>query len=371
MPLKPSILKGFENMLGIKKKESFVKNEEDFLLLEDNSGRIRINSQLSKNINIGEYISGIPLSFKGFVDDKGLFIVNDVLFYTPEIKIIPNNKNENNDNNDKNLILFISSLEIGHPNEKNGKSILARNTLLHFIQNLNNLNEKTYNISNKISRIILCGNSIYSPDDSEQVEKGSYIKQELNKIIYETILNNYEKLDDYIEKISNYTTIDIIPGNEDINGDYFPQMGIDKLLFEKNKNTIDKTLFLVSDPYSFYINNTHFLGTSGDNINSIKQITTFKNSLDIMEKILLWSHLAPNAPDTLRIFPYQKYDPLLLDFVPDVFFTGGKKFEYRKKNFRGKDILFISLPSFRETLSGVIYNVDDGNLMEINFNFIS
>ena len=371
MQLKPSILKGFENMLGIKKKESFVKNEEDFLLLEDNSGRIRINSQLSKNINIGEYISGIPLSFKGFVDDKGLFIVNDVLFYTPEIKIIPNNKNENNDNNDKNLILFISSLEIGHPNEKNGKSILARNTLLHFIQNLNNLNEKTYNISNKISRIILCGNSIYSPDDSEQVEKGSYIKQELNKIIYETILNNYEKLDDYIEKISNYTTIDIIPGNEDINGDYFPQMGIDKLLFEKNKNTIDKTLFLVSDPYSFYINNTHFLGTSGDNINSIKQITTFKNSLDIMEKILLWSHLAPNAPDTLRIFPYQKYDPLLLDFVPDVFFTGGKKFEYRKKNFRGKDILFISLPSFRETLSGVIYNVDDGNLMEINFNFIS
>ena len=371
MSLKPSILKGFENMLGIKKKESFVKNDEDFLLLEDNSGRIRINSQLSKIINIGEYISGIPLSFKGFVDDKGLFIVNDVLFYTPEITIIPNNKNENTDNNDKNLILFISSLEIGHPNEKNGKSILARNTLLHFIQNLNNLNEKTYNISNKISRIILCGNSIYSPDDSEQVEKGSYIKQELNKIIYETILNNYEKLDEYVEKISNYTTIDIIPGNEDINGDYFPQMGIDKLLFEKNKNTIDKTLFLVSDPYSFYINNTHFLGTSGDNINSIKQITTFNNSLDIMEKILLWSHLAPNAPDTLRIFPYQKYDPLLLDFVPDVFFTGGKKLEYRKKNFRGKDILFISLPSFRETLSGVIYNVDDGNLMEINFNFIS
>ena len=157
MPLKPSILKGFENMLGIKKKESFVKNEEDFLLLEDNSGRIRINSQLSENINIGEYISGIPLSFKGFLDDKGLFIVNDVLFYTPEIKIIPNNKNENNDN-EKNLILFISSLEIGHPNEKNGKSILGRNTLLHFIQNLNNLNEKTYNISNKISRIIICGN---------------------------------------------------------------------------------------------------------------------------------------------------------------------------------------------------------------------
>ena len=88
MPLKPSILKGVENMLGIKKKESFVKIDEDFLLLEDNSGRIRINSQLSENINIGEYISGIPLSFKGFLDDKGLFIVNDVLFYTPEIKII-------------------------------------------------------------------------------------------------------------------------------------------------------------------------------------------------------------------------------------------------------------------------------------------
>lgn len=366
MPLKPSILKGVENMLGINKIESFVTNKEDFLLLEDNSGRIRINSELSK-INIGEFISGIPLCFKGCLDNKGLFIVKDFLFHSPEI----NNINHNKINDNKNLILFLSSLEIGHPSEKNGKSILGRNMLLHFIQNLNNLNEKSYNISNKISRIILCGNSIYSPDDSEEVEKGSYIKQELNTRIYETILNNYDKLDEYIQKISNYIPIDIIPGIKDINGEYFPQMGINQLLFERNNNSINKTLFLVNDPHSFYINNIHFLGTSGYNINSIKQITTFKNNLDIMEKIILWGHLAPNAPDTLRIYPYQKNDPLILNTIPDVFFCGGNNFEFRKSNFKGKDILYISLPNFRKTLSGVIYNMDNGNLNEIHFNLIN
>ena len=148
-------------------------------------------------------------------------------------------------------------------------------------------------------------------------------------------------------------------------------MGINQLLFERNNNSINKTLFLVNDPHSFYLNNIHFLGTSGYNINSIKQITTFKNNLDIMEKIILWGHLAPNAPDTLRIYPYQKNDPLILNTIPDVFFCGGNNFEFRKSNFKGKDILYISLPNFRKTLSGVVYNMDNGNLNEIHFNVIN
>ena len=42
MKLKPSCLKGMENMYGISKIEKFI-DEKDSLSLEDSSGRVKIN----------------------------------------------------------------------------------------------------------------------------------------------------------------------------------------------------------------------------------------------------------------------------------------------------------------------------------------
>ena len=113
MPLKPNCLKKMENMFGLSKIEKFI-NEDDTLSLEDISGRVKIDKNNSK-ININEFVSGIPIAFKGKLGNNGIFIVDDYLNYFPSLNI-NNDLNTPMDieiNNNKNLILFISNLRYG------------------------------------------------------------------------------------------------------------------------------------------------------------------------------------------------------------------------------------------------------------------
>ena len=67
MKLKPSCLKGMENMYGVTKKEKFI-DEKDSLFIEDNSGRVKIDSK--SKINVNEFVTGIPVAFKGKLNEK-------------------------------------------------------------------------------------------------------------------------------------------------------------------------------------------------------------------------------------------------------------------------------------------------------------
>lgn len=63
MPLRPSVIKGLENILGANKVSSYV-SESDGLYLEDNCGRIKISSTCG--FNISEYVTGIIAGLKYF-----------------------------------------------------------------------------------------------------------------------------------------------------------------------------------------------------------------------------------------------------------------------------------------------------------------
>ena len=366
MPLKPSILKGVEAMIGIKKVESFVNEAEDFLSLEDSSGRIKINSELSKSINIGEFITGIPVALKGVLDEKGLFIVNDYEFY--QIKTGEENAPAPlNSEESENVILFVSGLHFGDPSEKDGKLNLSREMLIDFIQK-KNLSDEYNKISEKITRVIICGNSIYSPPDTELVEKGSFSKSELNTRIYKTILENYESFDSYLQTLSNYIPVDVMPGEDDDNSIFFPDTELKELMFPQCKNVLNKTLNLVTNPYYFNIDKKDYIGTSGENVDSIRQCSVIKDPLDIMEKTLRWGHLAPSAPNDLRCFPFQKNDPLILEKIPDFYFVGGQKeFSSKIVDICGKSVALISIPDFYSSFSCGILNTKTKEIKEIKF----
>ena len=378
MEKKPNCLKGMENMYGISKIEKFI-DESDSLCLEDTSGRVKIDKNKSK-ININELVSGIPIALKGNLSDKGIFIADDYIYYSPEIKSMdtPMEIETNNANDNKNMILFISNLRIGNPNVDEGLSSIARSMIIDFIQN-NNLNSKFSEFSKKIKKIILVGCSAYVDQKIEELEKGSFLQMDEYKKKLNIIIENYTLLDKYLKILSKFIHVDLVNSIEGNDGVYFPEYPNSPLLFLENQVNINaKTLNLVPNPYSFniYSNQTksqkHFLGTSGENINTIMQYTSINEPMDAMEKTLEWGHLAPLAPDTFRIYPYNKEDPLILNKIPDVYFISGKKSLNHKvikmkSNNGNKDVVLLELPDFSYTFKGVLYNIDNDNINEIDF----
>ena len=376
MKLKPSCLKGMENMYGISQVDKFI-DEKDSLSLEDSSGRVKIDAK--SNINVDEFVTGIPVAFKGQLNNKQIFVVNDALFYRVKDNT-PMDIELSTPKDDKNLILFISNLQLGKLNEsENGLAKSAQTFLIDFIQN-NNLNSKLSIISSKIKRVIFVGASIYVNQKIEELDKGSFIKAEEYKKELNNIIENYSSLDKYLNVISNYVHVDLMNNIEGNDGVYFPQNPNGQFLFLENIRNINaKTLNLVENPYIFDIYShklklkKNFLGTSGENINCIMQYTSINDPLIAMQKTLEWGHLAPLAPDTFRIYPFSDRDPLLLDRIPDIYFSSGKndfimkKIEFNYDESNKKNVTLLQLPDFSNTFKGIIFNVDDDSINEINF----
>ena len=366
-------------MYGITKIEKFI-DEKDSLSLEDSSGRVKIDSK--SNLNIDEFVTGIPVAFKGQLNNKEIFVVNEYLFYRLEEKITntPMDVELNTPKENQNLILFISNLKIGNPNEiENGLGGIARSMLVDFIQN-NNLTESLSNISSRIKRVIFVGASAYVNDKIEELDKGSFIKAEEYKKEFNKIIENYTSLDKYLNLLSSYIQVDLMNNIEGNDGVYFPQNPNGQFLFLENIRNINaKTLNLVENPYIFDIysyklkDKKYFLGTSGENINCIMQYTSISEPLIAMEKTLEWGHLAPLAPDTFRIYPFTEKDPLLLEKIPDMYFISGKnEFKMKKVEFNydedsKKSVTLMELPDFSSTFKGIVYNIDDDSINEINF----
>ena len=79
MPLKPSILKNLLGTLGTRKfKNGQYISEEDYAVLEDNSGRVRIKK--NEIFSPEHYVTGMIIALKGVVDKNGFFEVKDFCF---------------------------------------------------------------------------------------------------------------------------------------------------------------------------------------------------------------------------------------------------------------------------------------------------
>ena len=371
-----------ENILGSNKINNYIENIEDCLYIEDSFGR-QIISGNYPNYKKEEFISGIQLAIKGKINNEGIFIFDDYLFYqninskndfifnTPPIKL----KNKS----DENYILFISNLKIGFPEEEIGFNESIRTLLVDFIQNRNNNIKELKNYSNKIKRIILLGSSLNT--NEKAIEKkiikdnSSVSSQEINNII----LDNYIALNKFLKLISNYIYTDLMPSSDSNDDLLYPQKPLNKLLFsENNKNINNFVLNLVTNPYFFKLKlnsenkEKYFVGTSGENINIIKQYSCFENNIDIMKKNLEWKHLCPINPNYLNLYsPDNNSDPLIIQELPDVYFTSSdeKEFKYEKIYINNKQIILMSLPDFSKSSKCVLFNYEDNSYKIIEFKF--
>jgi len=77
--LKPSILKNIVGVLGTKKfSKGLYVSEDDYAVLEDSSGRIRLKK--NENFDPKNFITGAIMSFLGVADQNGFFQVKDYCY---------------------------------------------------------------------------------------------------------------------------------------------------------------------------------------------------------------------------------------------------------------------------------------------------
>ena len=374
-----------ENILGAKKINQYIENIEDSLYIEDSFGRQTISGNYP-NYKKEEFISGIPIAIKGKINKDGVFIFDDYLFYenikskndyilntfnSPPVKI----KN----NNDENYVLFISNLKIGFPQEEEGFNESLRTLLIDFIQNRNNINNELKNYSDKIKRIILVGSSLNTNEKELEkkiiMDNSNFSSQEINNVI----LENYITLNKFLNIISNYIHVDLMPSSDSKDDLLYPQNPLNKLLFSENvKNINNSVLNLVTNPYFFKLKlnseniDKYFIGTSGENINIITQYSCFENNIDIMKKNLEWKHLCPINPKYLNLYsPDNNSDPLIIQELPDVYFISSdeKEFKYEKIYINNKQIILMSLPDFSKSSKCVLFNYEDNSYKIIEFKF--
>lgn len=384
MPMKPSILKGIETILGAKKVENFVNEAEDFLILEDSSGRIRISNTSSmtmRDFSSSHYVTGIISAVKGRLDEKGVFTMEDILFNKVSNYSLPKRlqlkdyKIEDGTiwdilQSQNNILAFVSGLNFGDT-DYSGKSQLSRNLLIDFFQGRFTNDEMIYKLIKRINRLVIVGNSINSPDDTDLVEKGSFMKQDLNSRVMRMLLQNYDEFDEYLNILSNSVRIDVMPGSEDNSSSFFPQLPLNPIMFP-NSSSNDSVNF-VPNPYSFKQEDLLITGTSGQNIKNIQQYTKISDStIDIMEKTLEWNHMSPSAPDTIRTFPITERDSLIIENVPNVYFTGNsKRFETRISHYNQNPVRLISIPEFYKNHSIVLLDLISLKVCEYKFEFHS
>ena len=81
-------------------------------------------------------------------------------------------------------------------------------------------------------------------------------------------------------------------------------------------------------------------------------------------------HMCPNAPDTLRTFPFRETDPFVIEKSPDVYFAGcqssyGSKLVQQPNTTQA--VRLISVPSFAKTMSIVLLDVNTLDSYELIF----
>lgn len=142
-------------------------------------------------------------------------------------------------------------------------------------------------------------------------------------------------------------------------------------MFAKAGAFFGHSLHTVSNPYECNIEGIKFLGTSGQNIESIRQFSSIDDSIKLMEYTLECGHLAPTAPDSLGCFPYYETDPFIIPQHdgPHVYFAGNQP-NYSCKTIEsqsGKSVAMISVPSFHSTLTAALVNLRDLSCQPVTF----
>lgn len=254
-------------------------------------------------------------------------------------------------------ICLVSGLGFAQNMKSNEKLSKSLNILYDIITG-----NSPFMLEKPVVSLIVAGNSIgiHARDEEKEANsKAAGVKDEpWNKsVVVSHTVQAVKLMDTFYANVGQFMNVDIMPGLLDPTTVLFPQQALHPCMFP-NAYKLD-SIKSVTNPHKANYYGINLLGTSGQNVESIRSCTTFTDSIDIMRKMMEWSHIAPTCPDLLYGYPFPNSDPLAVTEYPDVFFCGNQP-EFSVGSFLsngGKKVHLISVPIFEEKFMAVMVNL--------------
>ncbi|OMJ86108.1 hypothetical protein SteCoe_12466 [Stentor coeruleus] len=310
---------------------------EDHLFIEDENGRLKIDSQFLEG-DWNELVTGIVVGIRGVIKEDAILQALDMVFPTAKL---PRQIIQRADE----YICFVSGLEIGNPT--------FPNTLYHvfidyFLGSIESFEDP---ISGKIVRLIILGDSIYKPLNARTVDRKAVGENEVKG--FQEMNSSLKQLDTILAELSGIFPVDIIPGEMDPTNASFPQQPLSPYLFFKA--SVYSALQSVPNPYEFELDGVSILCTSGQNINSMAQfLPESLSELEIMDLTLKYKHIIPTAPDALQCIPLQDSDPFILNQLPNLYIAGNMK--TFRTGITNDGVRIVTVPKFENSKTFVVMN---------------
>ena len=406
-----------QNPLTLQPLRTYANEDNDVVILEDESGRVELKSQDENDtIDARKLVTGMVVAVTGIVQSNtGALEVSKIHYPALPTQKNPLKSTLNGEQDTFSTyspyIMIVSGLHCGGTgmqyNDINSSISLRRSMLCDYIAGHIYPNDDAV----KISRLIIAGGGCCRPqtESSEKLlsnqkfvarsnttrkknESSSYIK---------SLALSAQELDMFITEIcSSGIPVDLIPGLHDPTNANLPQQPLHPCLLPYSstfdvgdKGNDDSGLFhRATNPYQAEVGKILLLGSDGKNITDFRRYTSsfpskeneskttikkednetsdkseersIMSPLEALEQTLMCNHLAPTAPDSLRCFPFYDKDPFVIDECPHIYFTGNSpKFETKmffdngNRNNESVKCRLVCVPSFMETGEAVLVNL--------------
>jgi DNA polymerase delta subunit 2 len=310
--------------------------EDDGLEFEDEGARVKL-----LGVDAGKFVTGVVCAVKGKAV-KGDFLVDDVVAYAPpttgEAK-----KSKSEASTATKYVCLVSGFEIGG----NDAAASARNQMF---------------VDYVTGASIAYGDE--SPSDSDAAK--------ICRIM--------------LAELASAVPVDVMSGKTDPTNKAMPQQPLHPVYFPE-ASKYEKTMCLVTNPHDLTVDQTSFLGTSGQNVEDVMKFSTIdaddvssafvgaaaaKRPVAALTQTLRWQHIAPGAPDTLACYPFKDRDPFVIERTPRVYFAGCQDaFGYERVSHDPAagvaDTLVVAVPKFSSTGIAVLVDIDTLSCRSIQF----
>ena len=340
--------KGTDDVLPSNPNSYIEGNEHGTVMIEDESGRAILSNDKFLKHNI--FVTGCIIAVLGIEIQAGIFEIVDVAFPTvsPQKPLTPS----------LGKIALISGLNICQNSDDDLKLEILKQYLVGELGA-----ESDRGANSQISRLIIAGDSI-KPDDDSSYDTMDFrtTNNYGSKNISKFNVKAFEKLDRFLQELLMSLPVSIMPGENDPVEICLPQQPMHKAIFHSSRQYLNGEYFeRTTNPQWFTIDGKiRVLGTSGQNVDDVfKYLTTEQLgmkphnelTLQIMEDNIKWQNIVPTAPDTLYCYPYDDYDPFILqDETPHVYFVGNQQqFSTKTLEICCQKVKLISVPKFSAT----------------------